>query len=234
MDVVYISKEATQNEELIYSLRSLKNVEHDKVFIAGGKPRKVKNVQHVTRYQKLLPKDRNIELNLKLAAEREDLSEEFIYMNDDFFFMNPVGSIPNLHRGTISSFYDYYKSFKSVAYMEGLDATLELLAKYGIDDPYNYELHYPLRMEKKKVLEMHEIRERELPDPYLLFHMRTFYGNYFKIGGRQARDCKVGFEERNHEWALGQGDYISTTEETFKGFIGDHIKSLFPDKSPYE
>lgn len=233
MDVVYATKEAKHNEELIYSLRSLSNFPHDNVYIVGGKPRKVKHTTHLTRYQKLLPKDRNVELNLKIAAEDPNLSEEFLFMNDDFFFVRPVYTMPYLHRGPISLLYDYYKSFKSAQYMAGLDATIELLAKYGIDEPLDYELHYPMRMEKSKVLEMHEIRERELPDPYLLFHMRTFYGNYFKVGGRQTKDCKVGYEEHNNEWALGQSDFLSTNEETFKGFIGDHIKSLFPDKSHY-
>lgn len=38
MDIVYLVKECRINEELTYSLRSLVNLPHDKVFLVGGCP----------------------------------------------------------------------------------------------------------------------------------------------------------------------------------------------------
>lgn len=233
MDVVYASKESKNNEELIYSLRSLANFEHENVYIVGGKPKKIKNVIHIERYQKLLPKDRNIELNLKLACLQEDLSESFVYMNDDIFFLVPQKSIPALHNGPISRRYNYYKTFKQKHWMDGLDAILDLLKKYGIADPFNYEMHTPMVMEKSKVLEMLEIRDREFPDPNFLFHLKTFYGNYFNIGGRESQDVKVSHERLNNEFISKHRFFLSTNDETFKGYAGDYIKAMFPDKSPY-
>lgn len=82
---------------------------------------------------------------------------------------------------------------------------------------------------------------REVEGP--LYQFRTFYGNYFNIGGMAASDVKV-FLGPEHNSALYNEDpeaylssqtFLSATGGSFKkGFPGEFIRSQFPDKSVYE
>ena len=60
MDIVYVVGENERNESLKYSLRSLKNIPHDDVYIIGHKPAWVKNVKYVNRIQRVRNKFQNI------------------------------------------------------------------------------------------------------------------------------------------------------------------------------
>lgn len=41
MDIVYVLKPCTHNDELTLSIRTLQNIPHDKVFIVGGAQRNI-------------------------------------------------------------------------------------------------------------------------------------------------------------------------------------------------
>ena len=45
MDIVYLVKNSRTNDELTYSLRTLVNVPHDKVFLVGGCPDNIKKIE---------------------------------------------------------------------------------------------------------------------------------------------------------------------------------------------
>src|SRR5690554_4826136 len=97
MDVVYVVGQHT--DELRYSMRSLRNVEHDQVWIVGTLPDWARNVRLIPaedRYEKA----RNITEKMYAAASHPEVSDPFIYFNDDFFALKPA-SIPNRHRGKV-------------------------------------------------------------------------------------------------------------------------------------
>ena len=83
MDVVYIFKEDAENnsEDLRYSLRSLRNLPHNKVFIAGDKPAWATNIRHIPVAQ-TKTKGENWSMNLSATVKSLEVSDNFLMMND--------------------------------------------------------------------------------------------------------------------------------------------------------
>ena len=105
MDILYTLKQCDQCDELIYSLRSLCNLPHDRVFLVGGCPKNIdkSKVVYIPTEQKGT-KWRNSTNNVKTACKDPRLSDDFILMNDDFFVLKPINDPAkelNLQQGTI-------------------------------------------------------------------------------------------------------------------------------------
>lgn len=111
-DIVYPVRPGTINEELRYSLRSLANVPHGRVWIAGHRPPWARGVGHIpvppqaTKYL-------GSTANLRAAVEHPEVAEEFLYFNDDFFVMTAVQEVPALHRGPVDRVEAYGALFVS-------------------------------------------------------------------------------------------------------------------------
>src|SRR5690606_30767194 len=102
MDVVYpLPPKRAAYEELRYSLRSLANLPHDRVFIAGGLPNWVDNVEHIETVQEWPSKYVNLCVNIASACCDDRVSDPFILFNDDFFVMEPVEQVPARWRETL-------------------------------------------------------------------------------------------------------------------------------------
>jgi hypothetical protein len=103
MDIVYIYRHSRDDgRELRYSLRSLSNVPHGKVFIIGDKPKWTKGIVHVPASDPHGLKALNALHKITVACRDPRVSEDFVLMNDDFYVLKPIPGIPTLHRGTIS------------------------------------------------------------------------------------------------------------------------------------
>src|SRR5688572_14976620 len=101
MDIVFPIRASGRTDELRYSLRSLVNLPHDRVWIAGHRPEWVsKEVGHIavhqlggtTKYERSLA-------NLLAACSHPEVSDEFVRFDDDFFVMVPMDRVPLLHQG---------------------------------------------------------------------------------------------------------------------------------------
>lgn len=230
MDILYPLKEIDNNFELRYSLRSLKNLPHDRVFVCGYKPRwmtddvieiPVPQNPHETKYLRSVK-------NLMAAMKDERLSEDFILMNDDFFVMLPVKEVPVLHRGPLNDMVNYYHSrFSNSPYTAGLIKTFHKLDQMGIDDALSYEVHAPMVFNKKKFLEVLEM-SLEMDG----FGKRTLYGNINKLGGELIQDVKFTNPRRA---ILDDMPFVSTDEGSFLYHqIGGYIRGRFTERSQYE
>ena len=213
MDVVYVVAEEPRNEELRYSLRSLKNVPHDKVWIAGHVPEWAR-VHGVPSPQ---PNNRNrwenSTSNLQ-AALAEEVSEHFLFFNDDFFILEPVDGFPPRHLGPIQK--------QTWPEMAAVDA---LLKSTGIPAPLNYELHTPMEMVVWRAREALQIVDRTGTHR----HKRTVYGNLAAIGGESLADVKVHGLGKTPSGAL-----TSTNSTSWDGVAGKRIREMFPEPSEYE
>ena len=113
----------------------------------------------------------------------------------------------------------------SPLYATQLRQVYDRLQELGIKDPKNYALHTPMpfsRLEMKKSLEL----TKDLP-----MSLRSFYANYFNVGGVEGPDCKV--------FRLGEynvdGPYLSTDDSTFRlGQVGRDIRAKFDKPSSHE
>ena len=234
MDILYLVKESAENEELTYSLRTLVNLPHDRIFFAGGCPNNLKNIIHISIKQSGT-KFENSTLNLITACKDERLSDNFILMNDDFFILNPV-IYPerdlNLDRGYAEDVYnDYARRYPNqTIYMQGMEQTIKFLQGLGIAHPLSFELHIPMIMNKKNVLKMFNLKGVEKIVP---LHKRTLYGNLFMDDTKTIEDNKI----------LQKGIFIAGQEKD-KQFLScsdsgwerikDFIKDSFPTPSKYE
>ena len=233
MDIVYLVKECKVNEELVFSLRSLINLPHDKVFIVGGLPDSINKSQviHIPVLQRRT-KYQNTTANLQTICRNELLSEDFILMNDDFFILKPIKSLEelNLCRGPIDSVLEEYKQRYgdfSNPYIQGMKQTKIFLEDRGIANPLSYELHIPMVMNKKKFLDIFSI-------PYIngvsVLHKRTVYGNLYCKNSKVINDVKV---LQDYFYPLGSDKFLSSEDSSFFR-LKKYLRRLFPQKSQYE
>ncbi|MFG2404280.1 hypothetical protein ACGFR8_08050 [Streptomyces brevispora] len=225
-DIVYVVKPGEHNPQLRFSLRSLANLPHRRVWLAGHCPAWVSDVGVIPTVQQGT-KYVNSTANLRAAAEHPDVAEDFLLLNDDFFIVQPVGVMPVLHRGPVDEAEVYYATRARGHYLRGLRETRQLLAELGHPVPLSYELHLPMPMTKSRVLEALDIG-RHLD----VLHKRSLYGNLFELGGRQVTDPKI--LTRGPQFPRNV-PFLSTMPDTFNhGQVGAFIRARFPKASPYE
>ena len=228
IDIVYFVKEGYENEELRYSLRSVdQNLPHRNVWIYGTPPCGIE-VDHVARFAQT---GKNKWAKVRSMFEKlylnDDLSENFILMNDDFFIMKPITELKTYYGGSLQERIDVIeKHFNGpTSYTERLRRTNEHLKANKLTTK-NYELHIPMIVNKTKFQEQLE-RYTGLGGA-----SRSFYGNTYKIGGTKCKDVKVyDLDDKfNHNTT-----FLSTTDASFQiGEVGKFIRSKFPYKSRFE
>jgi len=233
MDVVYLCREG-ENEELRYSLRSLRNLPHGRVWIFGGAPEWIRGAelvptdQHDTKY-------RVTTRAMRAACEHPDVSDPFALFNDDFYVMRPVAEVPVLHRGPVAAVLAYYERRWGgrSRYSVGMRETAVLLRSLGFDDPLSYELHLPLPIHKAAMLEALDAGEAS---GITVLHKRTLYGNLARLGGERASDCKI-VSPRDGRIAgrhvAGASTWLSSSDASFDG-LAPLLAHRFPRPSPFE
>jgi hypothetical protein len=235
MDIVYLYKNSG-NDEIVYSLRSLANLPHNKVFIVGDMPKYInpQNILYIKAEQGL-NKYQNTTNALRLACHDDRLSDDFIVMNDDFFILkkieNPREEL-NLHKGTIAKVYERLSAKYPLGsgYLHGMKETETLLKNLGIKEPLSYELHTPFIFNKYKLLQMFETYADEIAQTKC-FHKRSFYGNLYVKGSKFMKDIKV----------LALDNFVPTPEQKFISSSDSSYRNLkyilmqkFSKKSKYE
>ncbi len=220
MDLVYFCRDG-ENEELRYSIRSaVKNLPHDNLWVVGKKPDWYSgNFINVDKFGDSYDKVREA---LKVASNTEEISEEFILMNDDFFIVKPVSEVEHFYIGTLK---DRIESRRSGGYSRLLQKTHKDLSDRKYKDPLDYELHIPMRMTKTGVA-----RIIEMPGLW-----RSSFGNVFAVGGTQRNDVKLyTHEDWESRTDLYDSEYLSTNDKSFPQMYKKIFKDMFPEPSVYE
>lgn len=235
MDIVYVVRHGEQNQNLKYSLRSIANLPHGRVYIAGYCPSWVsEDVIEVFRDQTDLPDQENSNANLLAAALCPDLSDDFIFFNDDFIVLEPISELPYRHQGLIDDRIETYQLGNRMMQAFSLMATRQELRKIlPSTELYSYELHMPMILNKQKVKSMFDYWERT-KRPLASLRPRSFYGNLYQVKGDKTDDAKTSSGE-----AGAQKGFLSTVHrstDTAAGSDGtwDYIKQRFPAAGAYE
>lgn len=220
MDAVYLVREGL-NEELRYSLRSLVNVPHGRVWIVGWKPGWVR-AEHLPLRQ---GSDRyeNTLAGVLTACTHPDITDSFQLWNDDFYALAPT-EIPVWHLGPVED-----DGARGASHPGGRGETFRLLRKWGVDPVLDYAVHVPFIVDKAKMV---DVLRKAAPHGVRALHRRTLYGNHYQIGGVQVDDVAIGdmtqIPKPGQVWA-------ATNDQSFtKGAAGKWIRNCFPDPSPYE
>lgn len=205
---------------------------HREIWLAGYKPNWLYGIGYIPVEVPYGSKYKKAATNILTACKDPRVSDDFLLFNDDFFVMHPVTDFQNQHRGPLI---DHLKRLQgdhaSKPYYDGMKRTYDILRRMGFEEPLNYGLHIPMIINKKKWLEAWKMQEEYNPKR-LGLHLRTFYGNVFNVGGKQINDVKLA---NPHQRPETEGIFLSSNDSSFaNGFIGDYVRSRFPEPCKYE
>jgi hypothetical protein len=229
MDFVYICKDGN-NEELRYSIRSVvQSFPDSNIWVVGGKPTWYDG--NYISVKQVLTKYRNAIQNLNAICNSNEISEEFILMNDDFYIVKNINTIETYHGGLLLDKINLYQKINSNSnYTRKLAATYKKIKSLNIESPLDYELHIPMIMEKKKLKQILQNNDQ--------FLWRSIYGNVFSVGGEQMEDVKVYTKGplvlKSYNLKKDEHIYLSSADTSFDMILGNILKKQFTEKTKYE
>lgn len=231
MDIVIPVREALINEELRYTLRSIcANFPHEKIWIVGYRPPWLNgDVNFVAGNNAVGNKYPKVLSNHLITAKHPQISEDFYLFNDDFFVLRPVYGFEDFYRCSIDESVErLLKHTNGVesTYLRSLIRTKEILQQMGIRNPMDYGLHIPIRFNKTKWRNAYAAQQKyNLTNS--IVHMRTIYGNLYKIANKRMDDVKILDLDREPDpgW-----NFCSTVDSAFvAGAVGQYIRNRFPN-----
>jgi hypothetical protein len=225
MDLVWICRKGP-NEELRFSMRSaMQNLEHDNVWVVGAKPNWYHG-PHIPVHQYGNKKYQNARNNLLQIIRSEEISNEFVLMNDDFFVLKPT-QLEHYYSGTLAERAERNaKLSPNAAYLAKIVQTKEMLEEMGYENPKDYSLHIPMKMDKEGLAQSLEF-------PLI----RSAYGNLRAVGGTKHRDVKIYFGDLYEGLSYKPtkaSKFISTDDNSFQQIRESLLEELFPTPTIYE
>lgn len=218
LDLVYYY-EAANSDELKYSIRSAcENLNVNRIFLVGDKPKWFKESERAIYVpSKIIIAENGLGsipiLQLITLLKSGKCPDEFLLMNDDFFIMNKV-----------KEWVDYYRDEKDYELKARKNhsfhmRTLRSLTFVNNLDGHKYNLHAPMKIEKKNLIVLIKIWSA-LPKRDIDF--RTFYGNMFTKSDRPLVDNKITSDD------FKITTFVSTNNESFNALkIGQVIRDRF-------
>lgn len=225
-DIVYILKKDITSEEIKYSLRSVaENMPDHRVVFYCGCPKDIKPDLYVPHIQTGALKWQRSTSSLKAICRNDDLTEDFILFNDDFYVLEPQhGEFRNMAFGSIGARIRDLKTRHTnsnyIRQLEQMEMELELKGFPTI----NYALHVPMMVNRHKALEVLSVSKSPM--------FRCMYGNMTEAPYVMHEDVKIYDKETvpGETW-----DFLSSADDTFaNGKVGEWIRNRFPDPSPWE
>lgn len=219
--------------ELKYALRSVEQnlTGVGNVFIIGDRPGWLKEVFHVP-YRAgngMTDKEKNIYERVALACGMKQVSDDFLYMNDDHYLLKPVeaAEFPVYFYNTLSS----KLGSNTTPYQVTVKNTMNLVGKLAL----NYDTHCPIIFNKERFLRT--FREVEWSKPYG-YCMKTLYCYANGQVGKLMPDMKIrrymDYPAAMQIEALRGLLFFSTDDKAMGKTMVQVLETLFPNKSKYE
>lgn len=226
MDLVYICRKG-DNEELRYSIRSIeKNFPGQKIWVVGYKPEWY-NGPFIS-IPDTSTKFNNIRIALTKVCEHPEVSEDFVFMNDDFFLIEPIDKFINYDGGLLSDKITRYRQISPTGTYTGLlKKAFRYLKDHGIKNPIDYDIHVPMIFNKTNLL----------PISYMPFQPRSLYGNLLQIASETITDVKryaSGSSMSSLSYTKNEYPFISSEDKSFEKLKEEFLGEEFPTPSKYE
>ena len=150
---------------------------------------------------------------------------EVIYMNDDFFCLDPTGAVLPVKRDCTLA--EHVKMFGASEHWwpASLRLTASWLDEEGFPHPDSFEVHRPLLASPGA---MCEALDRWVWNDNTVPQWRTVYGTLAKVDAYPARDAKLSTSQRG----IGT-PWISTSDQSWRRF-GGAISKRFRKPSRWE
>lgn len=225
------------NIEIVYSLRSLvKNTRGlGRIYVIGEKPDclnwsddlihvpfEEKHGAYVNTWEKAM-----------FAASIPGLTERFIWMNDDFYCVEPfdADSIPGYTRAATLDKCDFArKTFGDIHqhYSQMLRLTLDALRRRGLTT-HHFATHQPCNFEKSLLLKTHEEFKGDLYTAWGL-DLRCCYGNLNAVPPVGRWTTVI----RNTPVDISKKFAFATHRRTDRPFAEEFLGRLYPTLTKYE
>lgn len=221
-----------QNNELRYALRGAERFVKDlgQVFIIGEKPNWIKNIVHIP-LRDGRESTKNIVNKVLLACNQKELSENFLFMNDDHFLQEPV-----------TKDYPFYYDFQISEKLKGRTVhghyyfaqvnTIKALQQKGFDT-LNYDVHFPVIYNKILFPTIMEMYDWKIPHGYTI---KSLYCNSLEVKGTHYIDCKLQKRKVKAEIAkiIKKRPVFSIGDGALNGNLKFVLDQLYPKPSKFE
>lgn len=186
MDIVIpLGKQSPyQNKELRYCLRliekHLKNYRN--IYIVGELPNWLTNVIHIPASD-TSSHEVNIKNKILIACEHPDISEDFIFFNDDHFLIKDVDAL------TYPYYYcdDLHRKVIGAMYRQSCNNTRNILEHNNLPI-LHYDIHAPIIYNKSMFKKIMEAYDWNVRSGYII---KSLYCNTLKVMGEVMTDLKV-------------------------------------------
>ena len=247
LDLVYILKASESNPDIRISLRSVaKFCNFRRIWIVGYKPSWIKGVRYIPTIQNQ-DKWKNSIINYMAACNCEEVSENFILMNDDFFALKPIYNWRenlNVCLGKLSD--EVRKNAnnpKKSRWKYGFDYAVDTLKELKCETEFNYETHLPIIINKanfKQMMKLPIIKDFMVTRKVL--HKRSIYKNLYPdsvlTNPRKIDDVKITLNQDlsdvwlREDWLSVFDDTVGNTRQYPK--LNQFLSSLFSEKCKFE
>jgi hypothetical protein len=238
MDVVipYSREENWQGNELRYCIRSLSEHLEDisKIYIVGYKPEWLINVIHIPFEDTWKRnKDANIIAKILKVCNREDSSNELLFISDDQILLrksNSTSIIPLWWEDL--SLRNWSRRNR---WVERLERTYLKLKQEGLSH-YNYDTHIPVILDKSKFINIMSKYDWHIDGKG--YTINTLYFNNLDIQKIKLDNDKAVFEKEININTINnlieKASYMGWNNKGLNDNLKTVIKTLFPNKSIYE
>lgn len=225
---IYLCKNG-DNEELRYSLRSVeKFFPGSKVWVVGGKPDwYTGNFIGVPAGPDIF---QNVRKNLSAIAANDLIPDDIVIMNDDFFFVEPIESIPHYISGTLRDRIMLNKTNGiNSSYITRLVQSYKHCKKFK-SSPLDFDIHVPMPIDKRNL--------KEIVNDSIMW--RSNYGNRFVKDAEivKINDVKVYVKQdysfKSYDFMSLEYPFFSTSDDAFEIVHEKLLKDLFNKPSSYE
>jgi len=234
IDVVYVlgTGSAHADVELLHSMRSVKKHLHNvrAIVVVGSIPRCGDLPGHEFIHLEDPGKCSQFNSMHKTltAARTPGITDEFLLMNDDFFFTadTDAETFPHYSMGGLEPHIKWREDHPS-AYGRSLKETFRQLKERG-QTLIDFEIHAPIRYTKRGLLRT--VSEFDW-SPEIKPLLRSLYGNLLKVTEVRKGDCKMAEPNtrENIERRLVGRNYFSIGDGALAG--GD-VLSFLKEKYP--
>lgn len=213
------------NEELRYAMRSWEENLHlvtpwgdyDRLDLitVGYKPTWLNPDHHVegNRYSSIaLAVFDNIRLVSEYITDEMLDTNGALYMNDDFFCLDPMGVVLPVRRNvSLAEHIAMFPQNASAWWPKSLRLTASWLAEVGFPHPHSYEVHRPLPAAPSAMFEA--LSRWDITSNDLVPQWRTVYGTLNAVDAFPVADAKMGSRDPR----IGT-PWVSTSDEIWRRY----------------
>lgn len=227
MDILIPLKPSTYFDlEIQFTLRSIdKNLKGiNRVFLVGHLPKFVHGVEYVkcpdmgkTAHHRILHK-------ILHTIKTTDISDDFLFMNDDHFLTRPANAktYPNYYDMSLADAVTVKR--KSSLYQEFVINTYKI-----IPDGLHYDIHCPMVFNRTAFQQaMNSVDWSK--KSYLI---KSLYANFVGVKPSQMTDCKLNLND-DYERRIENRLFFSSSNEMHYPRFKKLLQNLYPEPSKYE